>query len=293
MQTAVKETQYCSFCKKSQHEVRKLIKSEADALICDECISLCSEIIQEEDNKHAKPTALGSRLRYIVSIKIDRPFAPLEQNFLPAILKGIESNYPGCTVSMKAFHTEANGATLQIFFDSPTAISASARAELSAEVEHLARQLKIAQERLIAEKAEKERFEVLYKELVDQVFPVMVSQLRKQGRLKERSVKTLLIIFADIAGFSGLSNDERANKVDLMRLIGKSVLSSEQGLYTNTWGDGLIAAFDDPTQGLRCACKFVQHLQVDGIDVRVGVSWAQRVLFITILPSDWILMEIA
>ena len=65
-----------------------------------------------------------------------------------------------------------------------------------------------------------------------------------------------------------------------MRLIGKSVLSSEQGLYINTWGDGLIAAFDDPTQGLRCACKFVQHLQVDGIDVRVGVNWgAARIIY--------------
>ena len=55
----------------------------------------------------------------------------------------------------------------------------------------------------------------MYKELVEQVFPVMISQLRTQGRLKERSVKTLLIIFVDIVGFSKFTNEERTNKSDL------------------------------------------------------------------------------
>jgi class 3 adenylate cyclase len=67
--------------------------------------------------------------------------------------------------------------------------------------------------------------------------------------------------------------EERQQKVDLMRLIGRSILKSEKGMYINTWGDGVIAGFDDPTQGLRCACKFVSHLDVDGVEVRVGVNW--------------------
>ncbi|MBV8803047.1 MAG: AAA family ATPase, partial [Gammaproteobacteria bacterium] len=37
---------HCSFCGKSQHEVRKLIAGPS-AYVCDECISLCNEIIQE------------------------------------------------------------------------------------------------------------------------------------------------------------------------------------------------------------------------------------------------------
>jgi endopeptidase Clp ATP-binding regulatory subunit (clpX) len=40
-------TFYCSFCGKSQHEVRKLIAGPS-VFICDECISLCSNIIAEE-----------------------------------------------------------------------------------------------------------------------------------------------------------------------------------------------------------------------------------------------------
>jgi len=40
-------TLYCSFCGKSQHDVKKLIAGPT-VFICDECIELCNEIIQEE-----------------------------------------------------------------------------------------------------------------------------------------------------------------------------------------------------------------------------------------------------
>ena len=42
-----KNTLYCSFCGKSQHEVRKLIAGPT-VFICDECVELCMEIIREE-----------------------------------------------------------------------------------------------------------------------------------------------------------------------------------------------------------------------------------------------------
>src|SRR6056300_1671292 len=42
-----KNTLYCSFCGKSQHEVRKLIAGPT-VLICDECVELCMDIIKEE-----------------------------------------------------------------------------------------------------------------------------------------------------------------------------------------------------------------------------------------------------
>ena len=38
---------YCSFCGKSQHEVRKLIAGPT-VFICDECVELCMGIIKEE-----------------------------------------------------------------------------------------------------------------------------------------------------------------------------------------------------------------------------------------------------
>lgn len=54
---------YCSFCGKSQHEVKKLIAGPS-VFICDECIDLCNDIIRDEtsstdlikDNKDSLPT---------------------------------------------------------------------------------------------------------------------------------------------------------------------------------------------------------------------------------------------
>jgi len=41
------KTLHCSFCGKSQHEVKKLVEGNS-LLICDECIALCNDILQEE-----------------------------------------------------------------------------------------------------------------------------------------------------------------------------------------------------------------------------------------------------
>ena len=45
---------YCSFCGKSQHEVRKLIAGPS-VFICDECVELCNDIIREEVQEGAEP----------------------------------------------------------------------------------------------------------------------------------------------------------------------------------------------------------------------------------------------
>ena len=59
---------YCSFCGKSQHEVRKLIAGPS-VFICDECVELCNDIIREEmeeksgeNNKLPKPHEIKANL---------------------------------------------------------------------------------------------------------------------------------------------------------------------------------------------------------------------------------------
>ena len=47
---------YCSFCGKSQNEVRKLIAGPS-VFICDECVDLCNDIIREEIQEAAAPEA--------------------------------------------------------------------------------------------------------------------------------------------------------------------------------------------------------------------------------------------
>lgn len=54
---------HCSFCGKSQHEVRKLIAGPS-VYVCDECVALCNDIINEEarDDKSTSPTDTLPRL---------------------------------------------------------------------------------------------------------------------------------------------------------------------------------------------------------------------------------------
>ncbi len=47
---------YCSFCGKSQHEVKKLIAGPT-VFICDECVELCQGILLEEKGEMPDPTA--------------------------------------------------------------------------------------------------------------------------------------------------------------------------------------------------------------------------------------------
>ena len=69
---------HCSFCGKTQSEVRRLIAGPSSVYICDECINLCKEIVDNEqvddaiadpvnDNALLKPVEIYSRLEeYIV-----------------------------------------------------------------------------------------------------------------------------------------------------------------------------------------------------------------------------------
>ncbi len=45
----------CSFCNKTQDQVRKLIAGPNGAYICDECVDICSEIIEEEFQDDPEP----------------------------------------------------------------------------------------------------------------------------------------------------------------------------------------------------------------------------------------------
>ena len=49
---------YCSFCGKSQHEVKKLIAGPT-VFICDECVELCMDIIKEENKSSLVKTQDG------------------------------------------------------------------------------------------------------------------------------------------------------------------------------------------------------------------------------------------
>jgi len=59
---------YCSFCGKSQHEVRKLIAGPS-VFVCDECVELCNDIIREEVQEEAE--AAHGRSNFPVPLEIN------------------------------------------------------------------------------------------------------------------------------------------------------------------------------------------------------------------------------
>ena len=73
---------FCSFCGKNQKEVKKLIAGPA-VYICDECIQLCSEIIEEETEKEAGELA---NLMSPKEIKVKLDEYVIEQNIAKKIL---------------------------------------------------------------------------------------------------------------------------------------------------------------------------------------------------------------
>ncbi len=71
----VSQTLYCSFCGKSQHEVKKLIAGPT-VFICDGCIYLCFSIVASEDTPDKKSSdKIGAKLRTEIAALVKRRLA--------------------------------------------------------------------------------------------------------------------------------------------------------------------------------------------------------------------------
>ena len=69
------QTLYCSFCGKSQHEVRKLIAGPT-VFICDECVDICTDVVEPDDDRELfrlmKGTEESGRLAYPALLDLAR-----------------------------------------------------------------------------------------------------------------------------------------------------------------------------------------------------------------------------
>jgi ClpX C4-type zinc finger protein/glyoxalase superfamily protein len=69
------QTLYCSFCGKSQHEVRKLIAGPT-AFICDECVDICTDVVEPDNDRELfrlmKGNEESERLAYPALLELAR-----------------------------------------------------------------------------------------------------------------------------------------------------------------------------------------------------------------------------
>ena len=95
------ETLYCSFCGKSQHEVKKLIAGPS-VFVCNECVNLCNDIIREEElsdvtgvakNVLPSPKELHAQLDQYVVGQTDEKKILLRKKSFPVFKEALSNSY--------------------------------------------------------------------------------------------------------------------------------------------------------------------------------------------------------
>lgn len=259
---------YCSFCGKNQNEVRKLIAGPT-VFICDECTELCQEIVVDYEREVTFNLPNGNS-RILLSVKIADKLHNDELSMLPYLIGEVEKAFPKCSIEIARFTPLSNSDVLNLQVEAPPAYDP---AELAKQVRELTVKLRVEQQKFLAERSERQRLEEKLSSVMSDVFPLLIENLKKSGDYPGNRIQAMSIMFIDVSGFSRMEEADRIRAIDLLRSLGRAILRSERGMYLNTWGDAVVAAFDDPSAALRCGCKFAQHFSLVGMDARVGISW--------------------
>jgi len=104
------------------------------------------------------------------------------------------------------------------------------------------------------------------------LYPVLMNQVRNYAERTVHEEMSMAVLFLDLKGFSGLNMIEAVESVQIVRSQAASLLSHRDGQHPNTWGDAVVAAFENPNDGLECAHKLLRHLEVDNLTARIGMS---------------------
>jgi ATP-dependent Clp protease ATP-binding subunit ClpX len=152
---------YCSFCGKSQHEVRKLIAGPS-VFICDECVELCNDIIREEiqeksvaGNGNTLPTpheikkildeyVIGQELaKKILSVAVYNHYKRLEQGIKKSDVELTKSNVLliGPTGSGKTLLAETMARLLNVPFTIADATTLTEAGYVGEDVENIIQKL--------------------------------------------------------------------------------------------------------------------------------------------------------
>ena len=109
-----KTTLYCSFCGKSQHEVRKLIAGP-NTFICDECVDVCSTIIVDPSYVYEE----SGREYFTVVIDFSGSLTDLELATLPGLLKVLNDSFDECNFRLGTIYKTKEGKSVSLEVDSP------------------------------------------------------------------------------------------------------------------------------------------------------------------------------
>jgi len=259
-------TLYCSFCGKSQHEVRKLIAGPT-TFICDECIVLCEDIIWEEDE---------SRVRILIRMPAGYDF---DDTLNDAIARAIDERMPGldikydCRTQQVGELPETFGRSVAIYSFDPKSHSKSELVKIKEELSQTINELAVSRTRFIVESKKRIKIEAELAELKNEYLDHLRDAYSK--RSFDGSSEVRVVMFLDVSGFLKFPVTEKERVVDLLRGLAFPVLGTNDAQNINMWGDAVVASFEDVNKSIECSIKFVRHLAVERLDIRIGMAWGE------------------
>lgn len=256
---AKKNTLYCSFCGKSQHDVTKLIAGPS-VFICDECTDLCDDILWTDTENR-------------IAIKVRIPSGSAYDDILNDVLgKTLSEAFPEYDVEYE-FRTpdraasRSSGMHIAVYTISSKVEDGEV---LKRQVSSLANKLAVLNQKFLHES---ERAKRINEELVI-LKDEYLSHLRAEARkMKEAQSDLRAVMFLDVSGFSKFTLENKQSVVDMLRGITPPLLADRGANDINMWGDAIVATFEDPNQAIGSAIKFLRHLSVEQLDARIGMSW--------------------
>jgi uncharacterized protein YjbI with pentapeptide repeats/class 3 adenylate cyclase len=243
---------------------------------------ICEAVYWDEAKKERTLYAPGEFERLYadkakIVLRYEGGINPVEITTLPALIQRLEAAYQGCALRLSSIEEAPGGAAkVTLVVEDFGGRTPAELTELTAALQEQAKQLQAAQRYALEQTDQRRRAERKLTQLMVDLFPMLAAQVRQLHVPPQERYLTVLSL--DMRGFSGLEEEDRKTKVALLRGLALPLLDRHGGQYTNTWGDAIVACFDEANAGLTCACQLVMVLQGVGIRTRIGMSHGKMVV---------------
>lgn len=260
------EMKFCSFCLKNQDDVSGIIAGR-DVYICNECVDLCNDLFFD---KGIGAPRKSNEFAFGVSVFSQEKESDIDFFKQQSIVAVLQEAFPKYKFILNHVESVDSGSLIKITVVAPRSDDTKGQIE---NVRRLTHKIKELEESYWAEKENRKLAEVALNDLRAKVVPLLLDKLYQAGDIPNSRAETLAIMFIDIVGFSKKSAQEQEDMIAMLRAISKAVLGRDNAMYMNTWGGAIVAGFSDPNADLRCACRLMNHLDIENIDTRISMSW--------------------
>jgi class 3 adenylate cyclase len=189
---------------------------------------------------------------------------------LPLILDRLQAEHEGSILHIRSVLNEGGGSTVIITMDDmlgrSDAVFQRDREALTSKIEGMTIALR-------HKTVEIRKLGKMINELKLATWPILLLEFNKNAQRQHHGEQAMAVLFLDLKGFSTMNRMEAEEAEQIVRSNATSLFKRKGGEYPNTWGDAVMAAFENPNDAFECACKLVNHLAVESLVARIGMSY--------------------